>query len=129
MISSAILIFIPFIIVEVVLKEPNVFQEISHQMDMLWIIFIGVFITTAYQTAGIAVMTTIKAIAFGGLHQVLLLPQLLLYTLLNSGLHIIPRKWNLREFQFDSVFHWVGASFIILGCFLCTYIFFIIYYL
>lgn len=72
MISSAILIFIPFILVEVVFKEPNVFQEISRQMDMLWIIFIGVFITTVYQTAGIAVMSTIKAIAFGGLHQVLL---------------------------------------------------------
>lgn len=48
------------------------------------------------------------------------LPQLLLYTLLNT-LKIIPTQWKLREFKFTAVNHIIGAALIIIGCFICNY--------
>jgi len=98
MLISSLFILIPSIILETILTHPNFWQSIISQWGMSFLIVAGVLITLAYQSSVVALTSQSKAISVGTLHQFIILPQIVIYTLLNL-LNIVPKQWNLQSFS------------------------------
>ncbi|KAL9650447.1 hypothetical protein ABK040_004671 [Willaertia magna] len=89
-------------------KGPNVFVVLFSNPEVFFMVLGGVFITLFFQSSVIAVTVHSKAISVGVLQQLLVLPQILLYTLLNTY-KLVPRTWNLKGFNFKQ---WGDSSYL-----------------
>lgn len=102
---------LPSILLEGI-RKPNVFTEIYASASIIVPILLGgVVVTLFYQLAVVAVTAYCKAISVGIVHQLMVLPQMLAYTLASAEL---PTSWHMGAFSF-TLFHVVGAICIILG--------------
>jgi drug/metabolite transporter (DMT)-like permease len=90
-----------------------VWQAYIDQWPMALFTILGVFVTLVYQSAIVAFTTHSQAISVGLVHQLIMFPQLILYSVLElTG--TIPAKWHLKVFKL-TVPHILGASLIVVG--------------
>jgi drug/metabolite transporter (DMT)-like permease len=113
MLMSSVLIFIPAVVLEMIIFKPNFWQAIIEQWQMFPLILLGVVFTLMYQSAVVGASSQTKAMNLGVIHQFLILPQLLLYTVL-SLTKVVPETWGLHGFYGTPV-QIVGTIVIIVG--------------
>jgi hypothetical protein len=89
-------------LVKTVILKPNFFVVYIQNFDIItFLIFIGVIVTFFYQFSTVGLTSQTHSITSSALHQILLLPKILLYTLLKF-LQIVPREWNLQVYDINS---------------------------
>lgn len=116
---AAAFMFLPAFIMETLIPalsdhpENIVWQAFIDQWPMALVCLGGVLVTMLYQSAIVAFTTHSQAISVGIVHQMILLPQLVLYTVLQLT-KVIPPSWKLKVFQFTPTMI-TGAVLVITG--------------
>jgi len=119
---AAMFMLVPALIVETLVPLVNerfsdvVWQALVEQWPMALVTLGGVLVTLLYQSAIVAFTTHGQAISVGLVHQLVMFPQVIMYSVLDIT-HIIPASWKLKVFRFTPS-HIMGASFILAGALL-----------
>mmetsp|Transcript_253 Transcript_253/g.825 ORF Transcript_253/g.825 Transcript_253/m.825 type:complete len:424 (-) Transcript_253:1609-2880(-) len=113
---ASILMTIPALILDVAIARPTFFEAFFSMFTLMAPLLLGGIVVTAlYQSAVVALTSRTRALSVGVVHQLMLLPQLLMFTLLDLT-HILPQGWKVKVFRY-SVPELIGAGLILVGVF------------